>query len=162
MASFFIAMSQSWLFATEEYSMTTCLALRSFIEFAVVASFFWSSCIAFYLFYAIVWNKDMMLSEVDSLYLISCDEGADTVGPDMTTRAAKEEAQGKSTRRQTYSCLYRTLFVGAFHWVRMHERMSPPRVNTQYPFSSAAAQHFVYYCWLPIGMTRPRADGSYS
>lgn len=64
MASFAIALSQSWLFAASEYSWATCLTLRSFIEFSVVASFFWSSCIAFYLFYAIVWHKDMMLSEV--------------------------------------------------------------------------------------------------
>jgi hypothetical protein len=64
MASFAIALSQSWLFAVSEYSWATCLTLRSFIEFSVVASFFWSSCIAFYLFYAIVWHKDMMLSEV--------------------------------------------------------------------------------------------------
>lgn len=63
MASFAIALSQSWLFAVSEYSWATCLTLRSFIEFSVVASFFWSSCIAFYLFYAIVWHKDMMLSE---------------------------------------------------------------------------------------------------
>jgi len=62
-ASLSIAISQGWLLITTEYSLETCITLRSFIEFSVVASFFWSSSIAFYLFYAIVLQNDIMLTE---------------------------------------------------------------------------------------------------
>ncbi|KAL6059623.1 Slime mold cyclic amp receptor protein [Balamuthia mandrillaris] len=66
-SSFFIFFSQSWLFSGH-YPYSACLSLRTFIQFFVVSSFFWTACIAFYLFRAIVLDKDLFIKEGGSAY----------------------------------------------------------------------------------------------
>jgi hypothetical protein len=71
-----------------------------------VASFFWSSCIAFYLFYAIVWHKDMMLSEVclhSSLTRFPHSPLFSFSRPFFSHREAKARAQARSGTGRTCS-----------------------------------------------------------
>lgn len=62
-ASATMVISGSWILDQNSYPFTACIALRSIIEFFIVASFLWTSCISLYLYTSIVRNKDMFITE---------------------------------------------------------------------------------------------------
>lgn len=165
MASFAIALSQSWLFAVSEYSWATCLTLRSFIEFSVVASFFWSSCIAFYLFYAIVWHKDMMLSEVwDAFTPLTRFPHSPPFSFSHHLFFLPQGSKGTSAGKKWN---WTNVFMIVAHIVCWGTPLGThplfytlctriPAITVDF----APAQCFVLFCWPRTGTRRPRADGT--
>jgi len=69
-ASIVLTVSESWLLLAN-YSEFICYALRSCIQFFVVSSWMWTSCIAYYAFHAIVFFSDIFLKEVHLVLLFS-------------------------------------------------------------------------------------------
>jgi len=69
-ASIVLTVSESWLLLAN-YSEFICYALRSCIQFFVVSSWIWTSCIAYYAFHAIVFFSDIFLKEVPLSLLFS-------------------------------------------------------------------------------------------
>jgi hypothetical protein len=66
-ASIGLLLSEGWLLV-DDYPDSICIALRFVIEFFIVSSWVWTSCIAYYAFHAIVFRNDIFLKEVRQAY----------------------------------------------------------------------------------------------